>query len=1609
MHPQAAGSTGAPLRTSSPDFSSLSHEELEQLELVLQKHVFLENEQKQRLSGLRRTMVHLQQTIQNDQQRSRTFSLTANHNFSPVSQSPPLLTSSDIVQCYICLGIIEFETNNFNLSPPILCADCHRPVCRRCGNYTSPEFTSPHHAIHLENQNHASKWRCRMCIVRREVVRKSGTWNTTEDDVPNHSPVRLLQKLAAYRSSITPTSLSSSSSPQNERHSSILTESTNFFTRLWRPSPRPSPPSPILLATHENRSSSFDQIPEPTSMPVDGSSNLSSSSNMFNRRMSFIRDVSLKNSSSNQNCPLSSSMIIQSPCPMLPLQTQPTTSSTITDPSMEDTASEPQFDTHSDMLSQSLETNIDDSNPRSVDDQDDDQNFRQKSLTYDERHRKLSSISKPIRPLAVQLSSSPIRISEQTHHDSVLSRETSTDISMGMDFSSVSMLTELSQNSSSAEPLLAENESMFKDKPLNDNNDCRQTSRSSLKNSDSWARKRALLHRGHQWTKTFEKEVLIKTNDNHATMKHPYSNNMQSLPSSINKSLIETNHEENSSFCQTPVLIYSETNSPNHTPYVFSGRRKSSRRLPNIPSSSNCQRNSLTNDTITDDLTLTSSSHSSTEYSYQPLLENSLGNYSNRSKSIDSESSLKFRSSQAKLLHAHQTQNANSIDISNLARKKSSLTVNHTLIQQRSIDYPCIVRKTQDLSDIVRTRMLYSKINKQQQQQQGNSFSISLEREHVPKVPRKIIIRQDNSIEIALSHPPKLRRNTLSEDYYGYNPELDYNLTQTGSGSSTLGLPISSSMSGAASGDRRKTIETCENIFLHAEESSKLRTRTPPSNPHRILLHRDKNDTSIRTNGLGMRIVGGQECEDGSLGCFVTNILHGGPADVQGNIEVGDQILEFNGNSLIDSTYEEVRMLQDQCGDIVQLVVQHNNIRLQISGGQALSSMEISRHFETVPRLSSSITRKRRNLPPLPSPLSSSFPKQPKRQLYETVETLEVPNVKELKPILINRGRLLAQIWHDIDDMKLALTVIQAGNLPLRPNGDLPYAHISGKMLFEDRGFDMFETKIIHSSNPSFNETFVFHEVEAVDTLHLEIFLWDKKNNMPNDNNNKPITTANNNNSSSDDSDDFIGMVQLPLSEANLEDEPRWYELRDRQTRKPSTTSVTFKSSSAESSESFRKMPPLLKSSKRHERTKSSADLLIRALNRSATTATAKHEITCESLPTKRKHSVTQLLNHSPNRRNSQRVSIAGLLAPSIMISKNSNDNNEDEDDEDDDEHENNQQQHERRQSLIAIQSEKIKRQISKGLSKLFDVHARRCSQSTPKSIPQSPTRRLTTQTSISMDQEDENFLLPVITNDNLITNNINKSPRHSIISTTQQDEHQPSSTRSIPLQQMPIGQLMLPYIPSSRHSSISGSRKSSATSYCESDEDIDRYFTLTEQQQEQLNENSNFQTHIAGPGQVTPRNYENMINDFIHMGQIQLGLLVTKGLLEIDIICARGLQRVIDDTNIHGTSIIDNPPDTYVKTYLRTGTRRVQKRKTQTIKTSYNPDYHAKLKYNACNVMGRRLQVTVWQRARKFEKNQCIGEAFIQLDNLTLTQLTLAWYKLFREKLVESEFYDSS
>lgn len=218
---------------------------------------------------------------------------------------------------------------------------------------------------------------------------------------------------------------------------------------------------------------------------------------------------------------------------------------------------------------------------------------------------------------------------------------------------------------------------------------------------------------------------------------------------------------------------------------------------------------------------------------------------SNFSKSIDSSDSFKQKSKENRL------KNTKSVDLERHADKNNP---NHILVgsmfsPQRSIDYPYIVRKTPKLSDIVRKRLLFQKVSRNATFL-GESFSNSVEKEHVPKAPRKIIIRQDNSIEISLTRPPKLRRQTISEDFTptNYNQLADSNETPTTTAMQALAVKNPSMLSVSSNGnDRRKTIETCENIFLQSEESTKLRARTPPSNPHRILLYKDKSDKSIRS------------------------------------------------------------------------------------------------------------------------------------------------------------------------------------------------------------------------------------------------------------------------------------------------------------------------------------------------------------------------------------------------------------------------------------------------------------------------------------------------------------------------------------------------------------------------------------------------------------------------------------------------------------------------------------------------------------------------------------------------------------------------------------------
>ncbi|XP_076178462.1 regulating synaptic membrane exocytosis protein fife isoform X2 [Ptiloglossa arizonensis] len=145
-------------------------------------------------------------------------------------------------------------------------------------------------------------------------------------------------------------------------------------------------------------------------------------------------------------------------------------------------------------------------------------------------------------------------------------------------------------------------------------------------------------------------------------------------------------------------------------------------------------------------------------------------------------------------------------------------------------------------------------------------------------------------------------------------------------------------------------------------------------------------------------------------------------------------------------------------------------------------------------------------------------------------------------------------------------------------------------------------------------------------------------------------------------------------------------------------------------------------------------------------------------------------------------------------------------------------------------------------------------------------------------------------------------------------------------------------------------------------------------------NENGVGQT---GRGQVLPKGYK-MITGAPN-GEVKLGFCLSKGTLEVEVICARGICPGEKEE-----------PDTYVKTYLRDGDRWLQKRKTRVIRHSRNPQYRQTIKYSSCDALGRNLLVMLWEKKQAFESNQGLGGAEVSLDDLPLTRLTIDWYPLF-------------
>jgi hypothetical protein len=134
------------------------------------------------------------------------------------------------------------------------------------------------------------------------------------------------------------------------------------------------------------------------------------------------------------------------------------------------------------------------------------------------------------------------------------------------------------------------------------------------------------------------------------------------------------------------------------------------------------------------------------------------------------------------------------------------------------------------------------------------------------------------------------------------------------SSSHSLDLPIEQ--------PRRASAPEGENIRIVIDDVDSRNNRNSVTQFERVILHRDESDRSNRTRGFGLSVIGGKLNEnDGMLYAYVAWTLPGGPADKMA-LKPGDKILEWDGKSLINCSYEQVCHIMDASTDTAELIIE---------------------------------------------------------------------------------------------------------------------------------------------------------------------------------------------------------------------------------------------------------------------------------------------------------------------------------------------------------------------------------------------------------------------------------------------------------------------------------------------------------------------------------------------------------------------------------------------------------------------------------------------------------------------------------------------------------------
>ncbi|KAJ8734085.1 hypothetical protein PYW07_014636 [Mythimna separata] len=257
---------------------------------------------------------------------------------------------------------------------------------------------------------------------------------------------------------------------------------------------------------------------------------------------------------------------------------------------------------------------------------------------------------------------------------------------------------------------------------------------------------------------------------------------------------------------------------------------------------------------------------------------------------------------------------------------------------------------------------------------------------------------------------------------------------------------------------------------------------------------------------LGLKVVGGKLLPDGTRVAVVEKVKKGSIADLEGQLRIGDEVLQWNGVPL-----------QGRSADEVAAVVADSKHDL---------------HVELV------VSR------PLTATRNPALPWRAHKEVYtEVMGGCEKPSVlvtspgspdvhSRRRPARYNHhnanvaGRIQLKIYFDVTATQLCVTVVSASGLTPRSDGSprCPYAKI---FLLPDKSEkSKRRTKTLANTlEPRWNQNFIYCGIRITDIKRrtLEVTVWDLNRYGPND---------------------FLGEILLDLDNIVMNHEPTWYTLK---------------------------------------------------------------------------------------------------------------------------------------------------------------------------------------------------------------------------------------------------------------------------------------------------------------------------------------------------------------------------------------------------------------------------------------------------------------------------------